>query len=176
MRQRKIIYSVALSLSVLLAGCSDIGVGDLREFVAEAKQKQGSVEPLPQFEPAKSFVYSAQSRKDPFRTGSSEADPRLAESRDSGIRPDVDRSREALESYPLDTLRMMGALEFQGVKWGLVRAPDGIVYRVTQGNHMGQNYGKIREVNDNKLMLTEIVPDGLGGWEERAASLGVSEQ
>lgn len=163
-------------LLLLLAGCSDSGVSDLRAFVEEAKQKQGRVEPLPEFKPVETFAYSAHSRRDPFRAWSADAPNAVAERNDSGIRPDVARSREALEGYPLDTLRMMGALEFQGVRWGLVRAPDGIVYRVRQGNYMGQNYGKIQTVSDNKLVMTEIVPDGLGGWEERNASLAISEQ
>lgn len=166
----------ALSLVMLLTGCSGGGVSDLREFVDEAKQRQGKVEALPEFKPVETFVYSAHSRKDPFSVWGSESAAVVAESQGNGIRPDTSRSREALENFPLDTLRMMGALEFQGVRWGLVRAPDGIVYRVRQGNHMGQNYGRIQTVNDNKLMLTEIVPDGLGGWEERSASLSISEQ
>jgi type IV pilus assembly protein PilP len=165
-----------LPLLLLLAGCSDSGVSDLRAFVEEAKQKQGRVAPLPEFKPVETFAYSAHTLKDPFRGWSSDTGNAVAERNDSGIRPDVSRNREVLEGYPLDTLRMMGALEFQGVRWGLVRAPDGIVYRVRQGNYMGQNYGKVQAVSDNKLMLTEIVPDGLGGWEERNASLAISEQ
>jgi type IV pilus assembly protein PilP len=165
-----------LPLLLLVAGCSGGGVSDLRAFVEEAKQKQGRIEPLPEFKPVETFVYSAHTLKDPFRSWSSDPANAVVERNDSGIRPDVNRRREVLESFPLDTLRMMGALEFQGVRWGLVRAPDGIVYRVRQGNFMGQNYGRVLMVSDNKLMLTEIIPDGLGGWEERSASLAISEQ
>lgn len=167
---------VVVSAALLLAACGDSGVSDLRAFVEEAKQKQGRIDPLPEFRPVESFVYSAHTRKDPFMSWSSDPANVVADRNDNGVRPDVNRSREVLEGYPLDTLRMMGALEFQGVRWGLVRAPDGIVYRVRQGNYMGQNYGKIQSVSDSKLMLTEIVPDGLGGWEERNASLAISEQ
>lgn len=165
-----------LSTALLLGACGDSAVSDLRSFVEEAKQKQGRIDPLPEFKPVESFAYSAHTSKDPFMSWSSDPASTVAERSDNGVRPDVDRSREVLEGYPLDTLRMMGALEFQGVRWGLVRAPDGIVYRVRQGNYMGQNYGKIQLISDSKLMLTEIVPDGLGGWEERSASLAISEQ
>ncbi len=165
-----------LPLLLLLAGCSDGGVSDLRDFVAEAKQKQGRIAPLPEFKPVETYVYSAHTRKDPFQSWGSDPANAIVEKNDSGLRPDVNRRKEVLEGFPLDTLRMMGALEFQGVRWGLVRAPDGIVYRVRHGNYMGQNFGKILTISDNNLMMTEIIPDGLGGWEERSASLGISEQ
>ena len=71
---------------------------------------------------------------------------------------------------------MMGTLEFKKSSWGLVKAPDGIVYRVKPGNYLGQNYGRILDVQEKKIVLTEIVPDGLGGWEERQAALAVNEE
>lgn len=165
-----------LSLLALLAGCSGGGITDLRDFVAEAKLKKGRIAPLPEFKPVETYVYSAHTRKDPFQSWSSDPANAIVERNDSGIRPDVNRRKEVLEGYPLDTLRMMGALEFQGVRWGLVRAPDGIVYRVRHGNYMGQNFGKIQAISEDNLMMTEIIPDGLGGWEERSASLSISEQ
>lgn len=172
------LYGIAAlaALLVVLTGCSGSGVSDLRQFVETAKQKKGRVEPLPEIKPVETFTYSAFTQKDPFQSWNSDLAGKSPGGNDSGIQPDSSRRKEKLESYPLDTLRMMGALEFQGVRWGLVRAPDGVVHRVRTGNHMGQNYGKIKSISNDKLMLTEIVPDGLGGWEERNASLAVSEQ
>ncbi|MFQ5488758.1 MAG: pilus assembly protein PilP, partial [Gammaproteobacteria bacterium] len=92
----------------------------------------------------------------------------------SGIRPNVNRSKEVLENYPLDTLRLIGSLEYKEEHWGLVKAPDGIIYRVKPNNYLGQNYGKVIQVTENKLVLTEIVPDGLGGWEKRQTTLSVN--
>jgi type IV pilus assembly protein PilP len=40
---------------------------------------------------------------------------------------------------------------------------------------VGQNYGKIISINESEVDITEIVPDGLGGWMERQASLALSE-
>ncbi len=163
-------------LAALLVGCSSSGMSDLQQFVAEAKAKKGQVEPLPEFKPAETFVYSAGDLKDPFETWKSEVKPTEEVNKVvAGIRPDVRRRREVLENYPLDTLRMIGSVEFKSQRWGLVKAPDGIIYRVRPDNYLGQNYGRIVEVTENKLILTEIVPDGLGGWQERQATLSVGE-
>lgn len=162
-------------MTLFLAACSDNGMNDLRQFVDDAKQKKGRVEPLPQFRPVESYSYQASQLRDPF--GAAGASIRIAGSDKggSGVNPDINRRKEALESYPLDTLRMMGTFEFKDSKWGLVKAPDGIVYRIKPGNHLGQNYGKVEAVQDKKITLVEIVPDGLGGWLQRDAYLAINE-
>lgn len=174
---RRRLSRLLAALPLLLVGaCSDSGVGDLRVFVEEAKQRQGRVEPLPEFQPVESYVYAALAVRDPFGawTSGPQADARTGT--DSGLMPDTARRKEALETYPLDTLRMLGTLRFQEATWGLVKAPDGVVHRIRAGNHMGQNYGKVTAIEAQRLKLVEIVPDGLGGWEERDASLAMNEQ
>lgn len=91
------------------------------------------------------------------------------------MRPDSNRPREALEAFPLDTLRMVGTLDQGGQSWGLVRANDGTIHRVQPGNYLGQNHGRIANITEYEIELVEIVPDGLGGWIERQASLALSE-
>jgi type IV pilus assembly protein PilP len=46
---------------------------------------------------------------------------------------------------------------------------------VQAGNYAGQNYGKITRVTEYEVELTEIVPDGIGGWMERQATIAISE-
>ena len=75
----------------------------------------------------------------------------------------------------LDTLRMVGTLKLGGQNYGLVQVKDGRVQRVLVGSHIGQNEGKITEITPSKITLTEIVPDGLGGYMERPASLALNE-
>ena len=89
--------------------------------------------------------------------------------------PDQKRSREFLEQYSLDTLRMVGTLRLSGQMYGLVETKDGLVHRVTTGNHMGQAEGKITEITPAKISLVEIVPDSLGGYMERPAALALNE-
>jgi type IV pilus assembly protein PilP len=40
---------------------------------------------------------------------------------------------------------------------------------------MGQADGKITDITPSKISVIEIVPDGLGGYMERRASLGLNE-
>jgi type IV pilus assembly protein PilP len=70
---------------------------------------------------------------------------------------------------------MVGTLEKDAQNWGLVTAPDGAVHRIQPGNYVGKNYGKITLVAEDRIELVEIVPDGLGGWQERGARLDLSE-
>lgn len=175
--RRRLAGASALALAFMLGGCSDGGMSDLHAFVNEAKLTKGRVAPLPEFKPIETFAYGADKMKDPFATWKSDA--KLA-AQDSGalqsIRPDVDRRKEILENFPLDTLRMMGTFDYRKTKWALVKAPDGIVYKVREGHHLGQNYGKVNRVQEQTIMLTEVVPDGLGGWEKREASLAINAE
>ncbi len=180
------IFYVGLCLSavVMLSACSSSGTGDLEGFVAKVKSgNPGRVEPLPELKPFERYTYSAylEGIKDPFVTWAT-INPKVDSRKDpagetnNGVLPDGERSREALESYPLETLTMMGTLEYSNENWGLIKAPDGIIYRVKSGSYIGQNHGKISKVSSDDIVLIEIVSDGLGGWENRPAELSLNEE
>ncbi len=158
------------AVAALVAGCSD-DMSELNQKVAEIKAKPGErIEPLPEIKPYEAFVYSASTLRSPF-TPSAPVQADLPNS----IRPDSKRSREFLEQFPLDTLRMVGTLRLQGRNYGLVQGKDGLVHRILPGNYLGQNEGRVLTVNESKISLIEIVPDGLGGYIERPAALALSE-
>ena len=93
----------------------------------------------------------------------------------AGPQPDLDRNREELEQYALDSLRMVGTLDRDGTVWAIVRSPDSIIHRISVGNYMGKNHGKIIGISEDRIELMEIIPDGLGGFEERDAALALAE-
>lgn len=158
--------ALCVALAVGLVACSN-DISDLEQYVQSVKARKSSqIEPIPQIKPYQAFVFAAAGRRDPFLP----AAPNSKQS-NSDLRPDPNRNREPLEEFPLDGLQMQGAITFAGHIYGLVKAPDGVVHRVSVGNHMGQNYGKITQVSDSEISLTEIVPDGFGGWMERPATL-----
>ena len=172
-----IIFPLALlGAPALLGGCAQGDMGDLARFVQDVKARQKpEVPPLPKMKPYESFLYAAIDLRDPFTPAAEgEAAGDVAQAQ-SAIRPDESRRKEALEAYPLDSLRMVGTLAQEGQLWGIVKAPDGAVYRVEKGNHMGQNYGKIARVGEDKILLDELIPNGQGGWQERQASLALAE-
>ncbi|HEX4052524.1 MAG TPA: pilus assembly protein PilP [Steroidobacteraceae bacterium] len=149
----------------LLAGCSG-GDADLNSFIKRVKAEPGGrVEPLPEIKPYEAFTYSDQNLRSPFVPTMGGANT---------VRPDAHRVREFLEQYSLDTLKMVGTLTLGGSHYGLVLASDGRVHRVVIGNHMGQNDGTVTEISASKITLTEIVPDGLGGYVERPAALALT--
>lgn len=165
-----------LVLALSLAGCSSSNTTDLRTFVTDVRNRQQArIEPLPEFKPYETFLYQASDLRSPFSPSTPSQAEQVLTGNANSIHPDANRPRETLEDFPLDTLRMVGTLEQQGQSWGLVLASDGTIHRVQPGNYAGQNHGKIKEITEYEIALTEIVPDGLGGWMERPASLVLSE-
>lgn len=169
---------LAMLMLFALSAC-DQGMGDLQLFVNETKAKPpGRVEPIPPFIPYQNFEYTTQNLRDPFKL----VDFRRPETTDepisenaTGPRPDIDRIREPLEDFPLDTLRFKGTVTQAGTKWGLIFAPDNTVHRILEGNYMGQNHGRIISLSDVMIEITEIVPDGLGNYIERSAAVALIE-
>jgi type IV pilus assembly protein PilP len=168
----------ALSLSMLagLAGCGD-RMGDLREYTNEVKaRKGGHIEPLPQIKPFETFIYGDQDMRSPFVPQLQALNNNVNKNTSTtGLHPDFNRNREYLEQFPLDGLKMMGTLTVSGSLYALVRDSDNILHRVSDGNYMGQNYGKIISITDSEIKLREIVPDGQGGWSERVTTVALSE-
>ena len=162
---------IVVLAAVTMAGCSN-GMEDLEQRVAEVKsRKSQQIEPVPQIKQFEAFAYLPSERRDPFQQ--SQPDPGQTVS--SGPRPDLNRSREPLEEFPLDALRMQGVIETPKAVYALVKAPDGVIHRVSVGNHMGQNYGQIKSIEESEITLAEIVPDGFGGWISRPAALALAE-
>jgi len=89
------------------------------------------------------------------------------------LNPDSTRPRQPLEVFPLDTLSMVGTLEQNSQQWGLIKDPQNIVHRVQVGHYMGQSEGRIIEISESAIHLVEIVPDGIGGYIERDASIAI---
>lgn len=156
--------------AALMSGCSH-NFDDLYSYVDQAKSTYvGSVSPIPQFKPYESFAYSAVDLRDPF-VANAEVDDEGGDA--DGLTPDSDRPKQPLEAYSLDTLRMVGIMEQNDSLWGLIKDAQNIVHRVQVGNYMGQNEGRIMEITESGIQLVEIIPDGIGGYIERDASIAI---
>ena len=171
--------SLLAGFTTMLAGCGE-GLGDLQQFVQQIRAKPpGRIEPIPEFSPYQNFEYSSHDLRDPFKLVDfrrPEENPEEIAEIGSGLRPDIDRVKEPLEDFPLDTLRLKGTIDDkEGIKWGLIFAPDNTIHRVIEGNYMGQNHGRIISVSDQTIELTEIVPDGLGNYIERSSAVALIE-
>jgi type IV pilus assembly protein PilP len=124
--------------------------------------------------PYEPFAYDAYDLVDPFRPR--KLTPPKAVAGAGGLQPDFSRRKEPLESYPLESLKMVGTLQQKKVMHALVRTPDNNLYRVRAGNYLGQNFGRITDINESVVMLKEIVQDSTGSWEEKEQTLQLQDQ
>lgn len=162
---------LVLCVTIALAACGG-PADDPQTFVANAgKDLRGKVDPLPEVKPYEPFPYEAADLPDPFK-------PRkLAPPKGGGgLQPDFNRPKEALESFGLETLKMVGTLQKDKTLYAIVKTPDRTLYRVRPGNYMGQNFGIVTQVTENEIKLTEIIQDSAGDWTERNASLALAEE
>jgi type IV pilus assembly protein PilP len=165
---------IIASCALLLGGCGGEEHSDLREFVKESdKMPGGRIPPLPEVKPYEPFAYNAYDLTDPFKQRKIEPPKTAAK---GGIQPDFSRQREALEAFPLENLAMVGTLQQKGQVFALIRAPDKGLYRVSSGNYLGQNFGRIVGITETDIKLKEIVQDSGGNWEEKEQALMLQEQ
>lgn len=169
--------ALAIAATLALAGCGRSVTstpGDapnLVEWVAEIKAKPAPpLDPLPVMQQFETFEYSAQGLRDPFSTAFSPG------SSESGMRPDPDRRKQALELFPLDSLDMVGTIGKGKALVALVMGPDKVTQRIVPGNYMGQSDGRVTAVFEDRIELVELVPDGAGGWLERPATVTLDDE
>lgn len=162
-----------LASGLVLSACSS-DMDDLDQYINEVKAREGGrIEPLPEIKPYEVFTYVADTEglRSPFVPDS----PQSAGGPTDGARPDPERSREFLEQFPLDALEMVGTLELGEATYGLLQTRDGLIHRVLPGNYVGQNDGRIIAVTESEIRVVEIVSDGIGGYLERDAAIGLSD-
>ena len=162
---------VSIASLVLVAGCGGQSHKDLQDWMKEqGKGARGQLDPLPQIKPYEPFAYNDFDLPDPFKPRKIE--PVKGDST-SKLAPDLNRRREPLEAYPLESLSMVGTLEKGKALYALVKTPERDIYQVRQGNHMGQNFGVIVGITDTDIKLKELMQDGSGDWSERSSTLNL---
>lgn len=166
--------TVMIGLSFLgLSGCVNQDVSDLMGYIQEVKSRpKGVIQPLPEMKMVEPFFYSVEDMRDPFQQVERvEQEALISAFSGTGIMPDTSRRKEELESYPLDSLQMVGTLIMEENLWGLIKASDGTIHRIQKGNHIGRDYGEVIRVSDSRVELMEIVSDKPGLWVEQPAVL-----
>lgn len=168
--------TLGLACVALLVACSGEQHSDLRNELNEmTKGLRGRVDPLPQVRPYEPVPYQAENEVDPFRPDRIEvAAAAGATAAASGNQPDLDRPREPLEAFPLESIQMVGSLTQGRETYGLVKAGPNL-YRVRKGNYMGQNFGVITGIDETQISLKELIQEGSGEWIERSSSLQLQE-
>jgi type IV pilus assembly protein PilP len=164
-------FLVLLLLS--LAGCGDGGdFSDLQAYMEEVRSSpRGGIEPLPQPEPYESFTYAAADLRPPFQPPV-KIEMTSRPKGDKAIKPDETRIKQFLEGFNIDVFEMVGTLANAQGSFALISGAGG-VHRVTVGDYLGRNDGRIVAVDSGKIEVIELVPDGDGGWLERPRTLSL---
>jgi type IV pilus assembly protein PilP len=166
---------IAAILLASLGGCGDSGVAEVTEWMKQVKQETRVS--IPKLSPPKIFtpyLYSGKNTVDPFNPGKLAIAFAKLQSNNSRFKPDLERRREPLEAYPIDTLKMVGTLQKPGLSYALIQA-DKTVFQVKAGNYVGQNFGMVSRITETSVDLKEIVQDASGEWVERKATLELQE-
>lgn len=176
MRIQRTLKFVPLAALAVLAGCGDGGVQEVRDWMKEVRaQTPVSVQKLSEPKTFTPFTYSGKEELDPYNPAKLSAALAKANAKSSsGIRPDLERRKEPLENYPLDSIKMVGTLEKPGLSYALLQV-DKVVFQAKVGNYVGQNFGMITRITDTEVEIKEIVRDPSGEWTERKAKLELQE-
>jgi len=166
----------AVAAGPLLWGCGGDEHRELKQELAEAtKDFRGQVPPLPQVKPYEPVPYTAEGMTDPFRPERLEvARTETKEKLNSKIAEQEKRIKEPLESFPLESIQMLGTITQEKETFALVKAGPNL-YRVRTGMYMGQNFGVITSIDEVQISLKELVQDSGGEWVERASTLQLVE-
>ena len=169
----------------LVAGCVSKDMSDLERYSQEVLARPGGrIDPLPPIKPYERYLYQAGdlSLRDPFNSfielqeEKQELTPADDPQQKLFATEILTHNQEDLENFELDSLRMVGILEDKSILWGIVQDNRGVVHRVQVGNYLGRNFGKILNIQEDKIDLREIIKDSLGRWEEREATLALYEE
>ncbi len=171
---------LACCLGVVLAGCGAPGDEEISTWMAEQRASaHPKVKPLDE---PKKFVpqpYTQRGAIDPFDpqklTRALKRESSQVTANATLIAPELNRRKEPMEAYPLDTMSMVGTLQKAGQPVALVKV-DNLLYQVKVGAYLGQNYGRVTKVTETEVVLREIVQDTTGDWIERPATLQLQEK
>ena len=167
---------LSLVCALLLAACSDSDVREVRDWMDQVqKETHPSVKPLAAPKEFIPYAYDQAEALDPFNPNKLLAElARTADTSTGPNRPDLNRPKEVLENFPLDTMKMVGVIQKGGVNYALVQV-DKNVYQVKGGMRIGENYGLVTHVSDNAVDIREVVQDAGGDWTERKSRLELQE-
>jgi len=167
---------LSLTILLLLTACGGAEMDELKTWM-DAEKKSARVV-TPKISPPKVYVpvpYAGKNEIAPFdRAKLLVVLARLKAASSNGLEPDLNRPKEVLESFPLDTMNMVGMIEKDKIKYALVKA-EKTIYQVKLGNYLGQNYGMVVGITDSEVEIKEIVQDAAGEWVERMNKLELQE-
>jgi type IV pilus assembly protein PilP len=162
----------ALAAAALLAGCGEGDVREVRDWMEQVQREtRPNVKPLSAPKDFIPYAYNAAGAIDPYDQNKLLGElARTAATAPNPNQPDLNRKRELLESFPLDTMQMVGTMQKGGAAYALVQI-DRSVYQIRPGQRIGQNFGVVTRVGEDSVDIREVAQDAAGDWVERMARL-----
>jgi len=164
-----------------LSACGSSEHEEIQKWMAEQRaQTKPRIAPIPEPKKFSPQPYAQEAATEPFSNQKlTQALKRDSQQQGTAaatlLAPEMNRRKEPLESYPLDSMAMVGSLHKQGQPVALIKV-DKLLYQVKPGNYLGQNYGRITRVGETEVVLRELVQDAAGEWVERTATLQLQEK
>ena len=168
--------STLLLAGALLAGCGGGDEAEINSWMAGVKANtKVSVDPISEPKTFIPFAYGVRDEIEPFDANKLLAElARSANAVPNPLKPDAERRKEYLETFPLDAMVMVGTINKAGTAYGLVQI-DRAVHRVKNGQRLGQNFGIVTGVGESAISVKETVQDAGGEWVERMTKLELQE-
>jgi type IV pilus assembly protein PilP len=176
---RVLTHAIVFASALMLSACFGDDQQDIKQWMQEQRNAtKPNVPPIPEPKKFTPAPYQTDVSVEPFSNQKlAQALKREASQASANaalVAPELNRRKEVLEGYPLDTIAMVGSMLPKGMPVALVKV-DKLLYQVRVGNYLGQNYGKVVKLTETELVLREIVQDAAGEWIERQASLQLQE-
>ncbi len=169
-------FSFLISVLSLLAGCSSPN-DDLVDYINEVKSRKAPlIEQVPEVEKFVALNYSESGARNPFSNPRPETVNAETPFPQNCPQPNFARHKGPLETYSLDNLTMHGTLGSDNHLWGLIRSSSGEIFRVSPGDYIGLNHGKILEITKEYIELSELILTGKGCWQVQTTQLQLSIQ
>lgn len=159
---------VLLMITAAVAGCSGED-DDIDAFLKNPGVNPQRIEKLSTTKQFPSVQYTRNLIRDPFIA-------KLTVAPSNAIEPPVRAAdRQPLEKFSLESLTMVGMVQIDGRPYALIRDPESQIHRVTLGQRLGQNYGKVIQVTRNGVQLKESLQNNSGVWVEIDSSMPYQE-
>lgn len=163
-----------------LSACMDAGQQDVHEWMVQQRSRL-PVRPADPvgLRPYQPEPYQGAGGIDPFGVASARTVPgpggRRPASADALLTQEWARPREMLETYPLESMTLVGTMAREGQVVALMRV-EGLIHAVRVGHYLGQHYGRVQHISEAGLTLREVVQDPSGAWVSRSITLHMGEK
>ncbi|MEM8594438.1 MAG: pilus assembly protein PilP [Pseudomonadota bacterium] len=167
-----------MAVSTVLSGClinKKNDMSDIDQIMSDIDESVTAnlvVEEPVTYQPYEPFNYTGSNKRSPFKQPLS-VEEALRALASQSIAPDESRQKEYLEQFDVADLTFVGTMSKSNKAWALVKDPESKIHRVTKGNYLGQNYGRIKSIGEDSIVLLEVIPNGVNGWLQRPFNLSL---